>query len=96
MKSDKPGHIESEAPAGGLFFYPWERQFERLITPFEEFIHRQTTSGIVLMATTLLALAMANSPLSEAYGRILHTTFSISLGFLTFENALTHWINERG
>jgi hypothetical protein len=45
-----------------LFFYPWERQFERLITPFEEFIHRQTTSGIVLLIATLIALGLANSP----------------------------------
>ena len=57
----------------GLFFYPWERQFDRLITPFEEFIHRQTTSGIVLMVTTLVALMIANSPLSDTYSQILHT-----------------------
>lgn len=32
--------------ADGQFFYPWERQFEKLVTPFEEFIRKQTTSGI--------------------------------------------------
>lgn len=83
-----------DASAGHLFFYPWERQFERLITPFEEFIHRQTTSGIVLMVTTLVALALANSPLSDAYGRILHAPFSVSLGFWTLSKDLAHWINE--
>jgi len=34
--------------ADGQFFYPWERQFEKLVTPFEEFIHKQTTSGSIL------------------------------------------------
>jgi NhaA family Na+:H+ antiporter len=94
MKTGKQENVETEAPSGSLFFYPWERQFERLITPFEEFIHRQTTGGIALMATTLVALALANSPLSEAYSRILHTPLSFSLGFLAFGKDLAHWINE--
>lgn len=79
---------------GGLFFYPWERQFDRLITPFEEFIHRQTTSGIVLMLTTVVALIIANSPLSDIYGYILHTNFSMSFGFFTLRMDVAHWINE--
>ena len=79
---------------GSLFFYPWERQFDRLITPFEEFIHRQTTSGIVLMFTTLVALIIANSPLSDAYRHILHTNCSISLGYFNLRMDLAHWINE--
>lgn len=91
------GQSRSSKPDGshsGLFFYPWERPFERLITPFEEFIHRQTTSGIVLILTTLVALALANSPLGAAYGRILETTLSISLGFITIGKDLVHWVNE--
>ncbi|MCE5265536.1 MAG: Na+/H+ antiporter NhaA [Deltaproteobacteria bacterium] len=92
--------VEERKESGGLetadhlFFYPWERQFERLITPFEEFIHRQTTSGIILMITTLIALILSNSPLSEVYGRIVHTPFSLSLGGLGFGKDLGHWINE--
>jgi len=28
---------------------PWEKTFSKVLTPLEEFIHRQTTSGILLM-----------------------------------------------
>ncbi len=38
--------------ASGLILAPWERAFDRILTPFEEFIHRQTTGGRVLMDAT--------------------------------------------
>jgi hypothetical protein len=40
----------------GLFFYPWERTLDRLVTPFEEFIHRQTAGGMIMPAPLLSAL----------------------------------------
>lgn len=46
----------------GLYYYPWEKSFSRLVTPFEEFIHRQTTGGVILMAGAVAALFLANSP----------------------------------
>ncbi|PIX03571.1 MAG: hypothetical protein COZ77_11070, partial [Gallionellales bacterium CG_4_8_14_3_um_filter_54_18] len=51
----------------GRIYAPWERAFDRVVTPFEEFIHRQTTSGLLLMSTALLALVLANSLFSESY-----------------------------
>ena len=35
------------------FYAPWEKTFGRILTPFEEFIHRQTAGGIVLIACTI-------------------------------------------
>jgi hypothetical protein len=29
-----------------------EKAFDRILTPFEEFIHRETTGGLLLMACT--------------------------------------------
>ena len=40
---------------------PWEKAFDRLLSPLEEFIHRQTTSGILLMLCAIAALYLANS-----------------------------------
>ena len=48
-------------------YSPWEKAFNKLLTPFEQFLHAQTTTGLVLMGTTVLALILANSPLSEIY-----------------------------
>jgi len=30
-------------------FQPWEKSFNRMATPFEEFIHDETASGLILM-----------------------------------------------
>ena len=80
--------------ADGQFFYPWERQFEKLVTPFEEFIHKQTTSGIILLSVTFIALIVENSPLRGAYEHLIHTTFSLTIGSFILERSLAHWINE--
>ena len=80
--------------ADGQFFYPWERQFEKLVTPFEEFIHKQTTSGIILLSVTFIALIVENSPLREAYEHLIHMSFSLTMGSFILERSLAHWINE--
>ena len=38
----------------GIFYAPWKKNFDRIITPFEEFIHRQTTSGMLLMLMAIV------------------------------------------
>jgi len=55
-------------------YAPWERAFKKLATPFEHFLHAQTTTGLVLMFMTVMALILANSPLRETYAHILHLT----------------------
>ncbi len=86
--------LSEKNPVKNQFFYPWEQKLERLITPFEEFIHRQTTSGIMLMAVSVLALAVENSPLREGYEHLIHMPLSITLGSWSLERSLVHWINE--
>ena len=49
----------------GVFHAPWEKSFDKILTPFEEFIHQQTTSGLLLMAMAVIALILANGPLAE-------------------------------
>lgn len=78
----------------GQIFYPWERKFDRLVTPFEEFIHKQTTGGIILMISAMLALLLANSPLGEDYERIIHASISFTVSHWSLERSLGHWINE--
>jgi NhaA family Na+:H+ antiporter len=78
----------------GDYYAPLERTFERIATPFEEFIHRQSTSGLLLVATTLLALALANSAAAHAYEGVLHTHLTITLGPWTLDHSIHHWIND--
>ncbi len=78
----------------GVYNAPWEKSFNKILTPFEEFIHRQTTSGLLLMGTAIIALVLANGPLASAYEHIVHTLISLNIGSWTLEMSLHHWIND--
>ncbi len=79
---------------GKVYLAPWEKAFDRVLTPLEEFIHRQTTSGVLLMICAVVALAIANSPWAETYEHILHTRVSFGGGQLSMSMSLHHWIND--
>jgi NhaA family Na+:H+ antiporter len=78
----------------GVFHAPWEKSFDKILTPFEEFIHRETTSGLLLMGTAILALVLANSALSGIYQHWVHTPIGINIGGWGLEKTLHHWVND--
>ena len=78
----------------GIHISPWERAFERLLTPLEMFIHRQTTSGVLLMICAVVALVVANGPFHSQYEHFLHTQIALSFGNVEFSLSVHHWINE--
>ncbi|MDD5363931.1 MAG: Na+/H+ antiporter NhaA [Gallionellaceae bacterium] len=78
----------------GVIHAPWERAFDRFLTPFEEFVHRQTTSGLLLMAMALLALVLANSAWAEAYRHLVHMPIGLTFGSWAIEKTLHHWVND--
>jgi len=53
----------------GVFNAPWEKSFDKILTPFEEFVHRQTTSGLLLMATAILAPRLVSMSVAGAWKR---------------------------
>ena len=75
-------------------YSPWEEAFDRIYSPFEHFLHSQTTSGLVLIAATLFALILANSPLVEVYNHAIHTKIDFSVGSWHLSHSLHHWIND--
>jgi len=85
MKSDLPE---------GRFLYPWEKAFARIITPFEEFIQKQTTSGIILLATTIVAIAMANGPFYQVYEHVIHMPVGVNVGEWIIQRPFSHCVNE--
>ena len=73
---------------------PWERAFDRVLTPIEEFIHRQTTSGILLMMFAVVALFIANSSLADSYHHFFKQYLTIGLENFQLSKSLHHWIND--
>lgn len=75
-------------------YAPWEKAFKRIATPLEHFIHAQTTTGLVLMCMTVLALILANSPLADAYAHFFHMKIDLNIGEWKLSHTLHHWIND--
>ncbi|MFQ5432956.1 MAG: Na+/H+ antiporter NhaA [Nitrospinota bacterium] len=60
----------------------------------ENFIKKESSSGILLIVVTVLALVLKNSPLSELYESFLHTSVDVRFGALHIDKTLYHWIND--
>lgn len=78
----------------GVIFAPWERVFRRVLSPFEEFIHRQSTSGILLMFAAIIALFLANSRFAEHYQHLIHLPAMVGIGDWGISMSLHHWVND--
>ncbi len=75
-------------------YAPWEKAFKKVSTPFEHFIHAQTTTGLILMCTTIVALILANSPVADVYADFFHTNIVFNVGNWNLSHDLHHWIND--
>ncbi|MFA6014192.1 MAG: Na+/H+ antiporter NhaA [Gallionellaceae bacterium] len=84
----------SPASEKGIIYAPWERAFNLVLTPFDEFIHRQTTSGMLLVVSALIALLLANSFLADTYQHVLHTPLGFHVGSWGLDMSLHHWVND--
>jgi NhaA family Na+:H+ antiporter len=60
----------------------------------QRFLKMEAAGGILLMATTVLALVVANSPLDRLYDRFLNLPLQISVGSLAIAKPLLLWIND--
>lgn len=58
------------------------------------FFEHDAAGGIVLLLAALLALVLANSPLSHLYDTFLDTPVSIRVGALKLDKPLLLWIND--
>ncbi len=72
----------------------WEKTFQRIKLPIDEFIHDDTASGLLLMGCTLLALLLANTRLAPYYDHIRHMELSLHIGSFVLQHTIHHWIND--
>jgi NhaA family Na+:H+ antiporter len=59
-----------------------------------EFIRLESAGGILLLCSALVALVVANSPLSTWYAALLNTPVAILIGDLSIHKPLLLWIND--
>ena len=67
---------------------------EPVARPFQEFSESEAAGGVLLLATTALALAWANSPWAESYFKLWEHEFTIGFEGFALSKSILHWINE--
>lgn len=65
-----------------------------MFSTIDEFIKKESSSGLLLIAVTLLALFLQNSFLTNAYSHFLHTPVHISIGMFGIAKPLLLWVND--
>ncbi|HNP63226.1 MAG TPA: Na+/H+ antiporter NhaA [Woeseiaceae bacterium] len=83
-----------QGPTDQGYMAPWEAAFDRVLTPLDEFIQRQTTSGMLLLICAVIALAIANGPWNDVYRQLLATPFTIGLPGFSLSKSVHAWIND--
>ena len=67
---------------------------ERVLRPFQEFMHTESSGGIVLLAAAVAALLWANTPFWESYREVWGTYLSVGVGEWSFRLSIHHFIND--
>lgn len=70
------------------------RPIERLISPFERFLHVEAASGLFLVVSTAVAMFLANSALAPSYEAFWNQHLRISFGSLGLDYPLWYWVND--
>jgi len=60
----------------------------------KDFIHKDSSQGIVLIIVTIVALLFQNSGLSQYYTSFLHTPVEVRIGSLHIAKPLLLWVND--
>ncbi|MDQ6958503.1 MAG: Na+/H+ antiporter NhaA [Mariprofundaceae bacterium] len=60
----------------------------------EEFIQKESASGILLILAAILALILSNTFMSPLYQSFLHIPVEIRVGSLQLDKSLYHWVND--
>ena len=66
----------------------------QLFRPLDRFIKAESTTGILLFVSAILAIVWANSSWADSYHHLWETPLSISFGEYGINKSLHHWIND--
>lgn len=71
-----------------------EARFDTFMKPINKFIKNESTGGIVLFISAVVAIVWANSPWADAYHHLWEYTFTIGFENFGMTQTLHHWIND--
>lgn len=71
-----------------------EQQKSNLANAIRDFMRLESAAGILLLASAVLAMVIANSPLSHWYDALLEITVAVQVGDLEISKPLLLWVND--
>lgn len=66
----------------------------KLTIPVQRIMHQEASGGVMLLIAAVAALALANSPIKDAFAGVWETRFIIGLSDFHYEKSILHWIND--
>ena len=67
---------------------------ETILSPFQKFVNLQSSSGILLLATTIIALVWANSAFADSYQSFWDYELGIVTDNFELKKPLILWVND--
>jgi hypothetical protein len=94
--TDRPERDDDPGPSDGLR-PTWSRSGRRLprkvVQPLQAFLQTETSSAILLLGATAIALVWANLP-GDSYQRVWDTELTIRLGTRALTGDLRSWVSD--
>jgi NhaA family Na+:H+ antiporter len=69
-------------------------RLEPIVRPIQAFLSAETAGGIMLIVSSCVALAWANSPWGDGYQHFWHTDLAFGFGQYRLAMSLEHWVND--
>jgi NhaA family Na+:H+ antiporter len=82
--------IRADVPFQTLF----ERRLSYFLSPLESFVRKQTTSGILLVAFSIIAFVLSNSPWQDFLERLNLVQLGIAVDEWKFSLSVNDWISQ--
>lgn len=71
-----------------------QTSLQALFKPLDRFMHAESTAGVLLLISAIVALVWSNSPWREHYHHLWEYHLSISIAGSGIDKSLHHWIND--
>ena len=69
-------------------------KIDKILKPIERFLHSESTAGIFLLISAVIAMVWANTPWHDSYHHLWEYNISISVGDYGINKTLHEWIND--
>lgn len=71
-----------------------QEQAPVIVSTIREFLRMESAGGVLLLIAAVLAMVIANSPLSHLYDALLNVTMAVQVGEFAISKPLLLWIND--